>query len=306
MPHAEFARMAALSAHNHGLVTRSLLLRRGVSARTIDRWIESGLLTVLHAGVYRPAGVPETWEQLVHAAVLAAGPGAAASHRSAARIWEIGVPDWRVVEISVPRGRLPRLKGVIVHRSRDLGPRWMLTRAGTRVTNPLRVMLDVGAVVSLAELEDVLDRGLSKRLFSVAATEWAYNELAKHGRRGCGRIRRVLDERALGADPPDGLLEPRMARLLRDHGLPPAIFQYRVPGVGRVDFAYPELMLVIEVDGYGYHASPSATARDHERRNQLQKLGWQVYVFTWGGVVRRPTGVAADIREALAARRPAA
>jgi hypothetical protein len=145
--------------------------------------------------------------------------------------------------------------------------------SGTRVTNPLRVMLDVGAVVSLGELEDVLDRGLSKRLFSVAAAEWAYNELAKPGRRGCGRIRRVLDERALGADPPDGLLEPRMARLLRDHGLPPAAFQHRVAGVGRVDFAYPELMIVIEVDGYGYHASPSAAARDYEQHNLLPDAG---------------------------------
>jgi len=300
MVRVPFGPYASQAAHERGLVTRRRLRQQGVSERTIDYWIEQQLLVVVHAGVYRVAGAPVTWEQSVYAAVLAAGRGAAASHRSAARLWGIGEDDWSVVEITVPMPRQPRLHDVVVHRSRDLNRAWTTLRSRIPATNPLRVMLDVGAVVSLQALEDVLDRGLSQRLFGVAAIEWAYNELARPGRRGCGRIRQVLDDRALGADPPDGLLEPRMARLLRDHGLPPAVFQYYVSGVGRVDFAYPERMIVIEVDGYGYHASPSALERDNRRRNKLTKLGWDVYVFTWGEVVRRPSGTAATIAEVLA------
>jgi len=129
MVRTSFARFASLGALDHGLVTRRTLIKEGVAARTIDRWIAEGLLVVVHPGVYRVAGAPRTWEQSVHGAVLAAGPGSAAWHRSAARSWGIGDQHWADVEITVPMPRLPKLQGVIVHRSRDLGPPWTLTKA---------------------------------------------------------------------------------------------------------------------------------------------------------------------------------
>jgi very-short-patch-repair endonuclease len=151
-------------------------------------------------------------------------------------------------------------------------------------------------------VEDALDRGLSTRLFRVPAVEGLLHDVARPGRRGCGVLRHVLDERALGAAAPDGLLEPRMARLLRDHDLPPAVFQHVVPGTGyRVDFAYPDVRLAIEVDGYEVHGTPRAMAADHQRQNRLMIAGWHVIRFTWGQVVRQPAQVAADVRRALGA-----
>jgi very-short-patch-repair endonuclease len=110
----------------------------------------------------------------------------------------------------------------------------------------------------------------------------------------------VLDARALGAAPPDGLLEPRMARLLRDHGLPPAVFQHAIPELGvRVDFAYPDVRLAIEVDGYEVHGTPRALTADLQRQNRLVIAGWTVIRFTWVEVVRQPAKVAAAVRDAL-------
>jgi very-short-patch-repair endonuclease len=173
-------------------------------------------------------------------------------------------------------------------------------RAGVPVTNPLRTLVDLGAVVEHWVVEDALDRGLAQRLFSVAAVEWFRHEVARPGRRGCGVLRKVLDERALGSARPDGLLEPRMARLLKTHGLPPAAFQHVVPEVGaRVDFAYPERQLAIEVDGYEVHGTPKAMAADFERQNRLMSSGWAVLRFTWIQVVRQPTAVATAIRAGL-------
>jgi very-short-patch-repair endonuclease len=50
--------------------------------------------------------------------------------------------------------------------------------------------------------------------------------------------------------------------------------------IGRyvVDFAYPELRLVIEVDG-DVHALPDVAARDEERTVELSALGWTVLRF---------------------------
>ena len=256
---------------------------------------------MVHPGVYRLAGSPATWEQQALAAVLAAGGGAAASHRTAARLWGLG--DDEVVEVTVSRGRHPRLAGVVVHQIADIGARALHPRRGVPTTDPARTLVDLGAVLPGWAVEDALDRALVRRLVTMASVEAALDHLADRGRNGAGVLREVLDRRALGADRPDGLLEPRMARLLRRHGLPPAVFQHEVHDgrrfVARVDFAYPDRRVAIEVDGWESHASPAALQADLARQNALVALGWTVARFTWLDVVRRPADVASTIRRIL-------
>lgn len=294
--------VAALARGQHALVTRRQAIGCGASARQVDRWLAAGRLEVVHDTVYRLAGAPTTWEQRVLAAVLAAGARAAASHRTAARLWAIGGDD-DVVEVSVPRGRLPRLDGVVVHRPNDLDGAWVSPRRGIPTTNPMRTLVDLGAVLPRRAVEDALDRALVARLVSIAAVEAALDALARRGRRGAGVLREVLERRALGAERPDGLLEPRMARLLRRHGLPPARFQHEVHAgrrlVARIDFAYPGPRLAIEVDGWEQHATRESLQHDLTRQNALVGLGWTVLRFTWGDVVTRPGHVAAVIAGVL-------
>src|SRR3954453_17506770 len=59
-----------------------------------ERWSAMGI------GVYRIRGAPRTWEQEVLGLPLAAGPCAAASHRSAAAL--LGIPGF-------PRAGLPEV-----------------------------------------------------------------------------------------------------------------------------------------------------------------------------------------------------
>lgn len=190
-----------------------------------------------------------------------------------------------------------------MHRSVDLVRAHTTRRAGIPVTNPLRTMVDLGAVLDRATVEDALERGLAARLFTIAGIEWMRNEVAERGRNGCGVLRTVLDERALGEDPPDGLLEPRMARLILSHGLPKPAFQHPV-GRFRVDFAYPERRIAIEVDGYKVHGTPRATEADFDRQNQIVIDGWKVVRFTWKHVVRRPNDVARSLAAILEGKEP--
>ncbi|MGH9269189.1 MAG: endonuclease domain-containing protein, partial [Acidimicrobiales bacterium] len=141
------------------------------------------------------------------------------------------------------------------------------------------------------------------RLFTIAGVETALEAVARRGRRGAGVLRRILDERALGDARPDSLLESRMARLLKSAELPPAAFQHDIYAgrrfVGRVDFAYPEVRLAIEVDGWEAHASPEALQGDLSRQNALVGAGWTVLRFTWHDIVRRPPAVATAITRVL-------
>ncbi len=119
-------------------------------------------------------------------------------------------------------------------------------------------------------------------------------------------LRKVLEERVLGDAVSDPELEKRMSRLLKQAGLPAAVFHYAVctPAgmfLAEVDFAYPDIKLAIEVDGFGVHGTPRAMARDFVRQNGLVPFGWRVLRFTWPQVTRQPEMVAAAIKRALEA-----
>lgn len=297
-------RVAELAAQQHAVVGRQQVLDAGMSEATLKRRVAQRRLQPFVPGVYAIPGAPPSWRQELMAACIAAGPLAAASHRAAGRLWGL-LEGSQPLEVTVPLRKAPRLRHVAVHRSTDLLPEHITRRRDIPVTNPLRTVVDLGAVLSPDEVESALDRGLVMKLVSVVAVEHVLDQLARSGRSGCGVLRRVLDDRALGDQRPDGLLEPRMARLLQDAGLPAPRFQYvvRAPDgtfVARADFAYSEHRLAIEVDGFATHASPRALQADLDRQNRLVQAGWTPLRFTWHDVVRRPDAVAKAVGEFLA------
>lgn len=279
-----------LASRQHGLVERSQI---GLADVEIARLVRARLLVRVHPGVYRVAGAPVTRHQRLLAAVLAAGPGSAVSHRSAAHEWGLAeFPD--VAEIVTPRAQWPRLKGVRVHRSNDLVPNHVTVRHGIPVTKPLRTLVDLGQSAPWA-VSDALELGLANRLFTFKAVDAALDEFGCKGRTGIGVFRRIVDARALERGIPDGLLEPRFARLVRRYALPMPAFQVWVaPGI-RVDFAYPDHMLAIEVDGFGSRRTPEQLDAHNARQNQLVLLGWTVLRFSWKQVVKQPDAVAKQL-----------
>jgi very-short-patch-repair endonuclease len=82
------------------------------------------------------------------------------------------------------------------------------------------------------------------------------------------------------------------------HGLPAYRYQHEVrmgPKTYYIDFAYPEVLLAIEVDGYQQRAAKEFLAYDNYRANQLVLAGWTILRFTWDRVLGDPAGVAAEI-----------
>ncbi len=118
-------------------------------------------------------------------------------------------------------------------------------------------------------------------------------------------LRRVLARRPIGAATTESELETRFLQLVREAGLPPPVPQYVVREAGRfmarIDLAYPERRLAIELDGYGPHRSVGAFRRDRNRQNGLALLGWTVLRFTWEDVVEHKEAVVATLTRALAA-----
>ena len=289
-----------------GLFTLGQALASGLNRTTVYRRVRLGRYTLEHPTVFAFAGLPESWERSVLAACLAAGPDAVASHRTAGRLWGLVGSEHDGVELTVPRHRRPRLHKVTLHRLADLRRDETTVRWRVPITNPLRTMVDLAAVLPSKEVEDALDAGLRwPALFSVAAIEATLKNMAGRGRSGVGVLRKVLEEREFGNAVSDSDLEKRMNRLLKQAGLPKSVFHYVVTAEGRflaeVDFAYPEIRLAIEVDGFGVHGTPRAMAKDFVRQNGLVPFGWRVLRFTWRQVVDEPGMVAAAIADAIEA-----
>ena len=294
-----------VAARQYGIVTNAQMRREGMTEEQIKVARRQGRILGIHLAVYRVAGAPDTPEGRALAAVFAAGRGAAASHATAAWLWGL-VPDPpERPEVTVPLPRYARLVGVDVHRATELDARWVRARRGIPATDPLRTMLVLGASLARHDVVDALERGVIAGLFSVAALEWVRAELAERGRNGCGVLRGILDDRALGAARPDGMLEPRMAQLCARHGVERPVFQHRVVDgsgalVAKVDFAYPDVRAFLEVDGYEIHGTPQAMEADFDRQNRLVALGWVPIRFGWRRLVRQPRLVAEQINEVLA------
>jgi very-short-patch-repair endonuclease len=290
-----------------GLFTLDQALASGMNRNTVYRRIRLGRYDLEHPGVFAFAGLPESWERSVLSACLAAGWQADASHRSAARVWGLIDDASDRVEITVPRNCRPRLRKVTIHRLADLRDDQTTVRRRIPVTNPLRTMVDLAAVLPPDKVEDALDGGLRwPSLFSVAAVEATLDKLAGRGRSGTGVLRNVLDNRMFGNTVSDSDLEKRMGMLLRRASLPKAEFHYVVctPAglfLAEVDFAYPDIKLAIEVDGFDAHGTPRAMAKDFVRQNGLVPYRWHVLRFTWRQVKDEPEMVAAAIRAALEA-----
>ena len=114
----------------------------GFTAKTIDWRLRSGSWRRLHLGVYATFTGTPSREGRLWAAVLAAGPGAALSHETAAELHGLLDRPARHIHLSVPARREPgrnqKIRGVIIHRSRCLVPEWQppwqLPRTGVEDT----------------------------------------------------------------------------------------------------------------------------------------------------------------------------
>lgn len=72
--------------------------------------------------------------------------------------------------------------------------------------------------------------------------------------------------------------------------------------VVRLDDAFPEAMVFVELDGWATHRSKLAFRRDRVRQNQVVLLGWRPLRFTWADVVGEPDRVAHEVATMLARR----
>ena len=293
-----------IAAAQHGVVGRTQLVRAGLSAARVQRWVSGGRLVPLHAGVYLVAGAPHTPMARLVAACLAVD--GVASHGSAG--WLLALRDCALDEIHVTVDVLRRFapQGVHLHRSTDLERTDLLLVEGIACTGVERTLLDLGLTLGPRRLDRVAEDAVRRGLTTWDAVLTTFLRHARRGRGGTAAMRKVLDERALLDPRLESRLETEFWRLLAAAGVRAPTPQVEVfDGAGfvaRVDFAYADLMIAIELDGKAFHLTSEAFEADREKRQRLRAAGWIVLELTWDMVVRRPEYVITVVRKALASR----
>ncbi len=150
-----------LAARQHSLIGREQALALGITPGQINARVRRGRLEPAARGVYRVPGSVATWEQRLLAAVLATGPDAAASRRSAAALWRLpgfGPGPVEVTQGKGPSSRNPR-RGL--HDSRYFPPHQARIVDAIPVTCPERTILDLCGCVHPLRAERALDNGLA-------------------------------------------------------------------------------------------------------------------------------------------------
>jgi very-short-patch-repair endonuclease len=231
------------------------------------------------------------------AAVLACGPGAVLSHRTAGQLWGILPRSSGALEVTRPK-RSDRRPGIVCHRSaipadeRDLVD-------GIPVTSIHRTQLDLAGMLNRRRLERSLNeaevRGLTDRL-SIPHLLERYPR-----KRGAETLRDLLDAKRK-VDFTRNDFEELFLALVEKHGLPRPRMNASLWIRGRFfepDCLWRERRLMVELDGREVHATDAAFEDDRERDRILLAEGWRTARVTWRQLRDQPDEVAADLRQAL-------
>ena len=297
----DVTRLVQQATSQQGLLTSRQADDLDLSGHVLRRLCDRGFLVRVQRGLYRLASHPETWAQRLAGACLVPDPPAAGSHRSSLRLWSLRSFD-EEIEVTVRYPRRLSLPGVIVHRSVDLESDDVTWVDGIPTTTPIRTLCDSGLIFPEHEVRRLVDHAVATGLVTVADLWRFRHRVGVQGRNGVGVLHSVLASLPDSAATAESSLEVAFLRLCAERGLPTPSPQHPVVVAGarfRIDAAYSEQRVAIELDGFAAHSGPERFVADRRRQNALALAGWTILRFTHPDLRDRPSWVVSEIRSAL-------
>lgn len=296
--------IARLARAQHGVVSRGQLEAAGVTAREIKTRLADERLMRLHRAVFAVGHDRLRDEGRWLAAVLASGPGALLSHRSAAALHGLRSLGSARFEVSTGWHRTGDDR-LLVHARRRLAPEDGTVVSRIPVTTAARTLVDLADVLRPEQLRSALVRAEEQRSADVREIERALVRLRGRPSRGHAALRAALDElRARGGGRTRSDLEELFLTLVARAGLPRprtnVWFPSATGGGVEVDALWRQERIAVELDSWTYHRGRDAFERDRRKANGLLLAGWTVLRFTDADLTRRPAEVASVLARALA------
>lgn len=296
-------RLADLADRQYGLVALWQLsdLDRDLARQRAD----AGSLHRVRQGVYTVGHSLLPRKGHLMGAVLACGPGAVLSHRSAAYLHGILDDARSRVDVIAPnrRGRCP--KGITAHRDGTLTCTDRAVIDGIPCTSLPRTLLDIAATEPPRTLRYAVNQAEVEGVFDLASVV----ELLKRsrGRRGVARLRLAIEDHDPQEQEARRGLERKLLRLFKRAGFRPAEVNGHVviDGISMMpDFMWRDARLIVEADSRRVHGTVAAFEKDRERDQRLAVAGWTVIHITWRQVIDEPERITQTVRHLLSRETP--
>lgn len=289
-------RVAALAGHQHGVVGRWQLDGIGLTEQMVRTRVAHGGLRLIHRGVYAVGHRALTVESRWMAAVLAHGPKAVLSHRSAGQLWGLYPRSEITPEVTVPGSKKTK-PGIVAHRGSpradEVGTMWRIP-----VTSVARTMFDLAGMLDEREVERAWNemevRDYRMRL-SVPDLIERYP-----GRKGRLLLTRLAVAKPVGITRNE--LEEAFLALIDRSGLPRPRMNAHLAVRDRfyeVDCLWEDRKVAIELDGGGAHGTRRAFEDDRERDRILTAERYTTARVTWHQIAETPDEVASDLHSIL-------
>ena len=272
--------IAELAQGQHGVVNLAQMLSCGFSESGVRTLVAAGRLHRIHRGVFALSPAALTREGNLLAAVLACGPGSLLASRSAAGHHGLITNGSSLIDVMAPRRiRRPVIRS---HAMAALAPRDRTTVLAIPCTSVARTLLDLAAAGRPGELDNALAQAEALGLFDLIALR---DVLARNaGARGVRRLRSALP--ALAEERPEfaSEFERRFLPITRSAGMPEPLVNHVIQlpdGPIEIDFHWPGLGLVVELDGYRFHGHRRSFRDDRRRDRRLAAVGVHCLRYVW-------------------------
>ena len=274
-----------------------------MSARAIDYRVEIGRLHPIHPGVYAVGHPRVSYRGELNAAILACGPLAVLSHRTAASEWDLIRSSSRRIHLTVPQSR-KSVPGLTLHRVRELPGDQRRERDGLPLTSVERTLIDIAATATPRELERALEQAVRLQIFDFRRLRDLLH--SARTKRGTATLRAIFAAHHPESARTKQELERLFFQVCRDAGFPLPVANASVAGY-EVDAYWPDHDLVAELDGFESHGgSRLAFEDDHVKTAALQLAGLTVVRVTWRMLDPDPSTVVALLQARFGRPLPAA
>lgn len=275
--------MRALAESQWGAISLEQLFALGLTAGEIRTMIRRGMLVRVYPGVYCLGHTRLTMLGRLHAARLAAGPGAYLSHRTAAAHRGLRRHP-ATIELTIPSGHTPSSRlGLRIHRTRITpDPSQARMHDGLLTATVPRIIIDLARTERPGEIQRLIRESIRTGQFDLAALRTALD--ANPRRPGAGLARAALGRYVAGSEDRKSWLETQFQRhALRDARLPEPLYNQTLLGY-EIDVMWIQQRVTLELDGRPYHVAVEDFDRDRAKDRALTRHGWRpirVSDFEW-------------------------
>jgi very-short-patch-repair endonuclease len=232
------------------------------------------------------------------AGVLAHGPEAVASHRTAAWLWDLLPDRGSAVWVTVAAHSRAKRRGIVLKEVTELHAKDRAMRAGIPVAALGRTLIDVFATESEERRERALEQAERIGAFDGRALDGACDRAGN--RKGVKAIRtRLRQHRAPALT--RSAFERRFLIFCRKYKLTTPEMNAWIHGY-ELDAVWRKQKLAVELDDYHTHGSRQSFEDDRRRDTKLDSLQWQVVRVTAERLRAEPAELAAELRRILSLR----